>query len=642
MADVDIARYGAWRSPITAKSIAYGGVGLSEPRVDGETIYWIESRPAEGGRSVVVTRDPDGTARDAIPAEYNARTRIHEYGGAAYAVSDGLLLFSNFSDNHVYRMDGGQAVPLTGNDRMRYGDFCFDRGRNRVICVREDHTGDGEAVNTLVALSLTGVSDGEALVSGNDFYAYPRLNADSTRLAYITWHHPDMPWDGTELWVADVNADGSLGEARQVAGGLQESVLQPEWTHDGTLYFLSDRTEWWNVYSLTTGGEPEAVTSFDAEIGGPLWTFGLRWYTVAANGSLFCALDRATTHELVSVDPRSRNATPLPLPYSEIRNPAACGNNVVAVFASPTEEDFLGLVDTSTLDVDVLARSSKDEIDRAYLSVPRQIEFPTTNAATAYGWFYPPRNEQFRAPEGELPPLLVMSHGGPTGERGPTLNASIQFWTSRGIAVLDVNYRGSSGFGRLYREALNDNWGVMDVDDCVAGARYLADQGLVDGNRLLIRGGSAGGYTTLNALTFTDAFTAGASYFGIADLVPFVTDTHKFESRYLFRLVGPYPERADIYHDRSALNFTDQIAAPMIILQGLDDKVVPPNQAEMIVNGLKAKGLPHAYIAFPGEGHGFRKAENVQFAQEAELSFYGQVLGFDTPGVERLPIENLG
>jgi dipeptidyl aminopeptidase/acylaminoacyl peptidase len=641
MAHKDIAPYGAWQSPITAQSIAYEGVRLGEPRVDGETIYWIEVRPTEGGRSAIVRRAPGGSTQDAIPAEYNARTRIHEYGGAAYAVSDGLLLFSNFSDNHLYRMNDGDPVALTANEHMRYGDFCVDPRRERVVCVREDHTDEGEAINTLVSVPLAGVSDGNVLVAGNDFYAYPRLSADGSRLAYITWHHPDMPWDGTELWIADVSDDGSLGASHQVAGGPEESVLQPEWASDGTLYFLSDRTGWWNVYRLGSDSDSQPITAFDAEIGGPLWTLGLRWYTIAADDSLVCALDRTTTHELVAIDPRTRATRPLSIPYTAVENPVACGTSILAILASPTEDEVLGLIDTSTLDVDVIARSSQHEIDAAFLSVPRHVEFPTTDNSTAHGWFYPPHNDRFQAPEDELPPLLVLSHGGPTGERGPNLNPDIQFWTSRGIAVLDVNYRGSSGFGRPYREALNGNWGVADVDDCVAGAHYLAEQGLVDGKRLMIRGGSAGGYTTLNAITFTDVFSAGASHFGIADLVPFVTDTHKFESRYLFRLIGPYPERADIYHDRSSLNFTDRISTPMIILQGLDDKVVPPNQAEMIVAGLRAKGLPYAYIAFPGEGHGFRKAENVQHALEAELSFYGQVLGFDTPDVARIKIDNL-
>lgn len=641
MSSQNVVPYGSWHSPLTADMVASGGVSLGGILVDGPNIYWLEGRPAEAGRTVVVRLGQDGTTQDLLPSPYNARSRVYEYGGAPYTVKDEVVVFVNFADNRVYRLVDGDPQAVTPKGEMRYADLSIDPVRGRILCVREDHSGPGEAINTVVSVPLSGGSEDTVLVSGNDFYASPRLSPDGRQLAWLTWCHPNMPWDGTELCVADISDDGAVNNARCVVGRPGESVLQPEWAPDGTLYFISDRTDWWNIYRLRDG-TVEPVTDVEAEIGGPMWQFGQTWYTFVTPDTIACLIDRSSLIELAEVDLTERSLRTVPTPYSSWHGIAAHDGAVLAVAASPFEIDAVVRVEPSTGDVTKLRSSSTQSVDDLYISVPHEVSFPTTNGATSHGWFYSPHNPDFEAPDGELPPLIVLSHGGPTGERGSALNLGLQFWTSRGFAVLDVNYRGSSGFGRPYREALNGQWGVSDVDDCVDGAQYLVNTGQVDGARLIIRGGSAGGYTTLSALTFRDVFHAGASHYGIGDLEPFVKDTHKFESRYMDRLIGPYPEAQEVYHRRSPIHYADQIAVPMILLQGLDDKVVPPNQAEMMIEALRDKGLPFAYVPFEGEGHGFRKAENVKRALEAELYFYSRVFHFDLPGGgEAIPIENL-
>ena len=642
MTTPQVAPYGSWKSPITSDLIVSATVGLGQIALDGEDIYWTELRPAEGGRNVVVRRTPDGNIRDVTPAPFNARTRVHEYGGGAFVVSDGTLYFAHFADQRLYRQVGDAASqPLTPAAAFRYADAVVDRRRDRLICVREDQTVTGrEAVNTLVGITPAN-GESEVLVAGNDFYSSPRLNPDSSRLAWLTWSHPNMPWDGTELWVSELLPDGSLGHRERVAGGVSESIFQPEWSPDGLLYFVSDRTGWWNLYRWRAG-RVEPLCPMAAEFGRPQWAFGMSTYAFTSANRITCAYSERGTWHLASLDTETRKLEEIANPYTEIWEVRAAAGRVVCDVGSPAEPATVVQLDPVTRRFAVLYRSSTVQIDAGYLSVPRAVEFPTERGLTAHALFYAPRNRDYSAPAAERPPLLVKSHGGPTSAASTTLNLGIQYWTSRGVAVLDVNYGGSTGYGRAYRERLKRQWGVVDVDDCVNGARFLVERGEVDGGRLAITGGSAGGYTTLCALTFRDVFRAGASHYGISDLEALARDTHKFESRYEEGLVGPYPERRDLYRERSPIHFTDRLSCPLIVFQGLEDKVVPPNQAEMMVAALRAKGLPVAYVPFAGEQHGFRRAENIKRALDGELYFYSRVFGFALADpVEPVPIENL-
>lgn len=643
MIQPQIAPYGSWKSPISANLISTEGRRIIEAVADGEDIYWIEMRPTENGRYVIVGRTPDGQTTDVTPAPFNARTRVHEYGGAAFIVNDGVVYFSNFADQRLYRQTAeSDPQPITPEGGLRYADSVVDTKRNRLICVREDHTDTGnEAVNALVGIGLDGSDDVQVLVSGNDFYSSPRLSPDGARLAWMTWNHPNMPWDGAELWIGEIDADGSLHHTECVAGGLDESIFQPEWSPDGTLYFVSDRTNWWNLYRYRDG-TVEPVCEMEAEFGRPQWIFGMSTYQFVSANQIICTYTQDGFWHLGSLDTVTRSLNQIETPYTSISNLQAIPGGVLFSASSSTESGSIVRFDLATREFEIVCRSSEIKIDSGYFSPPQAIEFPTEGGLTAHAFFYPPQNRDYTAPADDLPPLVVISHGGPTSATSAALDLEIQYWTSRGIAVLDVNYGGSSGYGRAYRQRLNSQWGVVDVDDCVNGARYLAEKGYVDANRLAIRGGSAGGYTTLSALTFCDDFKAGANYYGISDLEAMTRDTHKFESRYLDSLIGPYPEERDRYRERSPIHFTDHLSCPLILFQGLEDKVVPPNQAEMMVEALRAKELPVAYVPFEGEQHGFRRSENIQRSLEAELYFYGKVFGFvpaDT--VEPVLIENL-
>jgi dipeptidyl aminopeptidase/acylaminoacyl peptidase len=642
-----VAPYGSWKSPITSDLIVTATVGLGQIALDGEDTYWIELRPSEGGRNCVVRRAPDGTTADVTPQGFNTRTRVHEYGGGDFAVREGTIYFSNFADQRLYRQTPGSAPQaVTPEKNFRYSDMIVDARRGRLVAVREDHTVEGhEAVNTIVSLSLDAEGNedgGRVLVEGSNFYSSPRLSPDGSRLAWLSWNHPNMPWDGCELWVADVRGYDTLGEARRVAGGEEESIFQPEWSPDGVLYFVSDRSNWWNIYRLGEDGSVEAMCEMGAEFGVPQWLFAMSTYSFSTDERIVCAYNERGRWSLATLDTRAKKLERVETPYTEIAYVRADARRAVFRAGSPTRRMEIVELDLQTRQTKVLRRASEVVVDEGYVSSPRAIEFPTEAGRTAHAFFYAPRNKDFAAPEGERPPLVVKCHGGPTAATTTTLRLETQYWTSRGIAVLDVNYGGSTGYGREYRQRLNGEWGVVDVDDCVNGAKYLIERGEVDGARCVITGGSAGGYTTLNALTFRDTFRAGASHFGVSDLTVFVGDTHKFESRYLDRLIGPYPERADLYYERSSINFTDRLSCPVIFFQGLEDKIVPPNQAELMVEALRRKRLPVAYVAFEGEQHGFRKAENIKRALDGELYFYSRVFGFDLADeVEPVEIENL-
>lgn len=639
-----VAPYGSWKSPITSDLIVTGTVGLSQPLVDGGDIYWIEMRPTEGGRGVIVKRDARAVINDVTPPPFNARTRVHEYGGGDYAVRDGSVYFSNFSDQQLYVQKGQEpAQAITPIADMRYADAILDEERNRLICVREDHTVAGrEAINTLASLKLDGnATPGQKLVSGNDFYSSPRLSPDGSQLSWLTWNHPNMPWVGTELWVGKFGEDGQLVTSHKVAGGNHESIFQPEWSPDGILYFVSDLNGWWNLFRVNQG-LIAPLREMEAEFGMPQWGFGMSSYAFESAERIVCTYIENGISRLALIETRTKEFEPIESPYTDIRYVRASPGQAVMRAASPTEPASILRFDLETRSFEPLRRSHDNEIDAGYISVPRAVEFPTEDGLTAHAFFYPPQNADYCAPDGERPPLLVESHGGPTAAATTAFSLGIQFWTSRGIAVLDVNYGGSTGFGRAYRERLEDKWGIVDVDDCANGALYLVEQGEVDGDRLMITGGSAGGYTTLCALTFRRTFSAGASHYGVSDAEALAKETHKFESRYLDGLMGPYPERKDLYYERSPINFTDRLSCPVIFFQGLDDKVVPPNQAQMMVDALRAKGIPVAYLPFDGEQHGFRQAKNIKRALDGELYFYSRVLGFEiADGLDAVDIENL-
>ena len=645
-----VSPYGSWKSPITSDLIVSGTVGLGQIAIDGDDIYWIEGRPSEAGRSVIVRRTPDGKITNVTPPPFNVRTRAHEYGGSSFVVAGGVVYFSHFADQRIYcQALDSQPKPLTPAASCRYADVIVDKQRNRLICVREDHAGEGEAVNTIVSINLADGEDIQILTQGDDFYASPSLSPDGSQLCWISWNHPNMPWDGTELWVGEINADGYLGNKNLVAGGLEESIFQPQWSLDGVLYFVSDKSNWWNLYRTPLNppllrGEAgiEPLCEMAAEFGLPQWVFGMSTYAIVSESKIICTYTQQGKWHLASLDLIAKKLTTIETPYTDISSVKARGETVVFLAGSPTESTAIVQLNLATSQREVLRRSSDLSIESGYLSVPEPIAFPTENGLTAFGFFYPPKNQDFAAPAGEKPPLVVKSHGGPTAATSSSLSLKIQYWTSRGFAVLDVNYGGSTGYGREYRKRLQDSWGIVDVDDCANGAKYLAQKGLVDGNRMAIAGGSAGGYTTLCALTFRDVFKAGASYYGVSDLEALATDTHKFESRYLDGLIGPYPERKDLYVARSPIHSAERLSCPVIFFQGLEDKVVPPNQAQMMVEILKAKGLPVAYVAYEGEQHGFRRAENIKRTLDGEFYFYSRVFKFElAESVEEVPIYNL-
>jgi dipeptidyl aminopeptidase/acylaminoacyl peptidase len=637
--------FGSWPSPIRIDDLVGGDVvRLSEPWIDGDDVYWIESRPAEDGRSVLVRHQGDGSTTDVTPPPFNVRTRVHEYGGGAYTAAGGTVVFSNLADGRLYRVDPGdaEAQPITPVGAFRYADVRFDSRRRRFLAIREDHTAsDVEATAAIVAVPLDGEHPPRVLYEGPDFLAAPRISPDGSRLAWLEWEHPDMPWDASRLRVAPVEEDGSLGPSDLAAGGLDESIAQPEWSPDGVLHFVSDRTGWWNVYRLLEGPRLEALTPMDAEFADPAWIFDRSSYGFLPDGAL-AAVGRARGRDrLFRVTPGSIVGE-IDSPYTEIGTLRVGSGRVLADAGSPTEAQRIVSFDPATLATSgVLRHASSVSIDPTVVSVAEQITFPTAGGRMAHALFYRPLNPEATGPDGERPPLLVRSHGGPTSSAGNSLDLNVQYLTSRGIAVVDVDYGGSTGYGREYRQALDGNWGVVDVDDCVGAARYLVDREDVDGERLAIEGGSSGGYTTLAALAFRDTFAAGISLFGFADLELLTRETHKFESRYNDRLLGPYPEAADVYRERSPIHALDGITCPVLILQGLDDRVVPPANAEVLVEALRKNGIPHAYIAFEGEGHGFRGRAAQRRTLEARLAFLGAVFGF-TPADDVEPLEVVG
>jgi dipeptidyl aminopeptidase/acylaminoacyl peptidase len=651
--------YGSWPTPVTSATVVESGVGLSDVQVDGTDVIWAERRPNEGGRTQLVHQAADGARTDLLAQGQNVRTAVHEYGGGAWWVRDRVIWFAAWQDQRLYRLDleAGEPAPITPtpeterSDRYADGDVSPD-GR-WIACVREHHPPDGRGAmdvrNELVRLNAHEESVPEVLVTGPDFVASPRWSPAGDRLCWVEWNHPNMPWDATRLVVRDL----ARGEDTVVAGGADEACQEPSWQADGSLVFISDRTGWWNLYRFSPDDATVApLVEIDAEIGEPPWTLGGSRYALLPDGRIVFARWRDGIDGL-AVRLTDGTVSDLDLGFTSVSCVRAAGGaSVVVIAATPTTEPSisrLALGDSDQVSSLVTLRPARNladlGVDPEYVSAPEPISFPSEGGRTAYGLFYAPTNPACTPPDGDLPPLLILIHGGPTAMAEPVLRLGLQYWTSRGFAVVDVNYTGSTGYGRAYRDALRGAWGVADVEDCMAAARWLADQGRVDPTRLCIRGGSAGGYTTLAALAREETpFAAGADLFGLADLEVIARETHKFESRYLDSLIAPYPEGREVYRERSPIHHVDAFTRPLIVLQGVEDPVVPPNQSEMIVQALRTKGVPVAYLPFEGEQHGFRRAENIRRALDAELSFYAQVFGFALPaaeGIEPVAIENL-
>ncbi|MCA9758293.1 MAG: S9 family peptidase [Candidatus Eisenbacteria bacterium] len=689
------APYGSWKSPVTPQIVTQGSLNFSILRWDGDDLYWLEFRPEERGRGVILRWSSEDGIREITGSDVSVGTRVHEIGGGDFAVRDGILYYVDARDQRIYRQvaadglpEGAPSVvipvtPESVNGTVRFGDIEISPDGRWLFAVRETHPGATpessewkEARNDLVRIPADGSGAPTVISEGHDFFSFPRISPDGKKLAFTSWDHPRMPWDGTDLWVADVNAKGQVGTARHIAGGPEESIFQPEWSPDGRLHFSSDRTGWWNIYEWVElendqgGGNPSdeqaptdcgsegregrihRVTSIEAEIGTAQWVLGLSHFAFLGD-RIACVFASDGIDHLGFLDPHGAHPDVVrrarfPFTYygrggSIVSN----GRNQIAFIAAssqmpPTIARLVVPADLTTMEFPHLVHASADiEIDPSNFSRAESIEFPTQFGRTAHALYYPPTNPAFQGPEGELPPLLVKSHGGPTACSTSELALGAQFWTSRGFAVIDVNYGGSTGYGRAYRMRLDGQWGVVDTEDCIAAAKYLAERGLVDGKRMAIRGGSAGGFTTLCALVFHDVFAAGASAYGIADLEALASDTHKFESRYLDRMVGPYPEAKQTYVERSPIHYVDKLSCPVILLHGTEDKVVPPAQSEIMAKALDEKGIPYALVLFEGERHGFRDAKNIQRALEAEYLFYAKVFGFE-PADDFEPLEVKG
>ena len=640
--------YGSWPTPITSELVVRSARTPTGLQLDGEDLWWSESRPEEGGRIAVLRRSSDGTVTEVVTAPANARTAVHEYGGGAWWAASGVLWYADWATQQLHRVaPGGQAVALTPEPKvprgLRYADGRVSPDGATLLVVQEEHHPDGrEATNTIVRLAADEPSVPEVVVSGADFVADPRWRPDGGAFCWLEWDHPDMPWDATRLVVDE-------GGTRTVVAGREprESICGPAWSPDGSLWFGGDRSGFWSLYRWTPVGGVELMLDLGKEIGSPQWVFGQRSFDFLADGRVVLAYTDSGVDRLAVWEPSFGRVTDLVVPHTLVDSLQAGGSTVAYVAASPTTEPHVVRVpipDTGAGAPEVIVPARDLGLDPAWFSAPEPIEFPTAGGATAHALYYPPTNPEASAPDDERPPLLVMIHGGPTSAARPMLQLAKQYWTSRGFAVVDVNYRGSTGYGRAYRDLLRGAWGVADVEDCAAVCAFLVERGDVDSDRLCIRGGSAGGFTTLAALTFHDVFAAGASHFGVADLGALAAETHKFESRYLDGLVGPWPEARAVYEERSPIFHTDRLDRPLAVFQGLDDPIVPPNQAEMIVDALRTKGVPVAYVAFEGEQHGFRQSQNIRAALDGELSFYAQVLGFDLPpeeGIVPIEVENL-
>jgi len=662
MAAPKVAHYGSWESPIKSAELSSGTLRLGQTQYDNDDLYWIEGRPTEGGKQILVRREKNGTITDVSPRGFNVRTLVNEYGGAPYLVRNGRVFCSNYSDQVVYQInpDANAAVderriPLTPEGEYYFADFEYDSNRHRLLFVCEDHSDPTRQPVTTINVVATAKSGEkstrqkmEILVSGNDFYSNPRFSPDGKLLAWISWDHPNMPWDGTALWMAEVGENGTLMKHRKIAGADDESVMQPVWSPNGDLLFISDRLGWWNIYALpnpTKNLNPVALFEKNSDFATPQWVFGLSNYCFTGERTLAATFFENGKWQLALIQldalSKTKNTTLIPSDLTEMGYLTTNGSKIAMVAGSPTQQSAVVDLKLDDLSFEVVKASNTAPIAQRYTSIPKAIEFPSERNLIANAYFYPPYNEDYVAPEGELPPLLLTVHGGPTSASSNSLDLAIQYWTSRGFAVMDVNYAGSSNYGRQYRQRLTLNWGLVDLEDCQNAAKFAARQGWVDPKRMAITGGSAGGYTALCALTFSDVFAAGSSHYGVSNLETLLHDTHKFESRYLDRIVGPYPAYKQIYQNRSPINNVEKLSRPIIFFQGLDDKVVPPAQTETMVAAMRSRKIPFSYLSFEGEGHGFRKAENIRRTIDAEFLFYSKIFGFEpAESLEAIEIEN--
>lgn len=621
------APFGTWPSPFSPRWLTAAAVRLGFPTVNAGALYWVEGRPAEGGRSVLV-RD-DGTGPCALsPAPLDVRSRVHEYGGRAYAVAGPRVFVVDDKTQKIHALVPGEAArAVHPPGPWRFGDLEPDEGRNRLIAVGERAREGHEPENALVAIAL---DEGTVtvLATGHDFFACPRLSPDGTHLAYLAWDHPHMPWDAAQLFVSRVGPGGGLEAPLHVAGDATASVFGPTWSPEGRLAFAWERDGFWNLFVHSTGAPLRALTTGRQEYALPLWQLGMSTFGWFDEHTLAAACTEDGQWRLERIDADTGVRTTLSTAFPAVAHLEARDGLAVAVAGGPATPPAIVRFDATGQVAVVRASHELGPDEAASVSRPRALRFPSTRGQHAHASYYPPHSATHEGEAGAKPPLIVMAHGGPTAASSAAFNPVIQFWTSRGFGVVDVDYRGSTGYGRGYREQLAGLWGLADVEDCVAAAQHLAAAGDVDPRRLAIRGSSAGGFTALAALTFHSLFAAGASLYGVADLEALTRDTHKFESRYLDRLVGPFPARADLYRERSPLYAVERLRAPVIFFQGLEDKVVPPSQAELMVNALRARGLPVSYVAFAGEQHGFRKAETIERVYREELAFYARVFGF--------------
>lgn len=649
----EVKPYGSWVSSLTAENLADKGIRYGHMCVDGDELYWLESRAKEQGRTVLVKYNSDRGVEDVLPDDISVRTKVHEYGSGDFVVDKQIIFFANAKDQCVYRFDGELLRITQPNPQSehRYADFVISPDEKSLVCVRETHH-QNEVINDLVSISLdsggnnkNGFGSVKVLHSGFDFYSFPRLTKHGHRICWTCWNQPDMPWDGAELWVADIHPDGTLDAAHQIVSGdeqNQQSVYQPLWSDDGILHYINDVSGWSNIYSCRDG-VLNALTPIDREFGIPQWVLASSTYAVDSKNQIYAVYIQNGQQQLCHIDAETGHIEPIALPFKNFGDHLLLSQEVLYFRAAgPAVEDAIYRFDLKTNKYEQLNQSRNCPIAVEELSVAQIIEFESNNHRPCHAFYYAPHNSQFSAPKNTRPPLIVMSHGGPTAMTNNSLNTAIQFWTHRGFAVVDVNYGGSTGFGKKYRDSLRGNWGVVDVEDCIAAAKFLVSKGLADEDSLLIRGGSAGGYTTLCALTFHDVFAAGMSRYGVADLESLASDSHKFEARYLDSVVGPYPKEKTLYQARSPIHSTDKLSCPILLLQGEDDKVVPPNQAEMMVEALQKKKIPYAYKLYSGEGHGFRKADTIVDALNSELSFYQQVLQLESDAtISKLDIKFL-
>ena len=641
-----VAPYGSWKSPISLDMVAHGSVNLLRIALDGDDTYWAEVRPAEQGRTVVVRCTREGKREDITPPGFSVGSMVNEYGARSFTVANGVVFFSNNSDQRVYRHRRGERpVPITPKGSFRYGSKVFHEGDGRIYCIRENHSDPEEEhpLSEIVALDSEGKAEPQVLLADNDFHSSPCISPDGRNLAWLTWDHPNMPWDGTELWTAPLNEDGSLGDPVFVAGGVDEAVIQPEWSPSGELFFISDRTGWANIYRWHEG-DLVAVKEMEAEFSKANWWVGMCSYGFDSPNSLVCSYAQRGFWKLARIRLDDGKLEPIEIPYLEMGQGdlQVDRDRAVLVAGSPDKPISLLQVEFSGKQVKVLRVENDDEVPSGYLSFPEAIEFPTEGGKSSHAFFYPPYNQDFVGPEGKRPPLLVTCHGGPHSAASMELNLTVQYWTSRGVAVLDVNYGGSTGYGREFRERLIGEWGIVDVDDCANAALFMVGRGNADRDRIAISGGSAGGFTALAAMTFRDVFRAGASYFGVSDLEALLSGIHKFDAHSLVGLVGPYPLYRRRYIERSPINYSQQATCPVIFFQGLEDTIVPAIQSEEMFNTLKENGVPTAFLTFEGEHHGFRRAETIKACLAGEFYFYSRIFGFQPADeLEAIHIENL-